>query len=38
MPHHPYLFLIAAKVLNQMVATEMEIGRIKGIELPFKNR
>jgi hypothetical protein len=37
-PVAPYLFIIAAKVLNIMVMTEMEAGRVKGIELPFSNR
>jgi hypothetical protein len=37
-PVAPYLFLIAAEVLNMMVATKVEQGRVKGIELPFRNR
>jgi hypothetical protein len=37
-PIAPYLFLIAAEVLNIMVSAELETGRIKGIELPFRNR
>jgi hypothetical protein len=37
-PIAPYLFLIVAEVLNTMVAAEVETGRLKGIELPFRNR
>jgi hypothetical protein len=37
-PVAPYLFIIAAEVLNIMVMAEMEAGRVKGIELPFGNR
>ena len=31
-PVAPYLFLITTKVLNIMVALEMEEGRVKGIK------
>jgi exonuclease III len=37
-PVAPYLFIIAAEVLNIMVMAEMVAGRVKGIELPFGNR
>ena len=30
-----YMFLIISKVLNRMVAKELQQGRVKGIQLPF---
>jgi hypothetical protein len=37
-PIAPYLFLIAAEVLNNMVMDELAVGRVKGIRLPMENR
>jgi hypothetical protein len=33
----PYIFLIAAEVMNAMVKVEVETGRVKGIKLPIEN-
>jgi hypothetical protein len=37
-PVAPYLFLIAAEVLNSMVTAELATGRIKGIRLLIGDR
>jgi hypothetical protein len=37
-PIAPYLFLLAAKVLNRMVNIELQEGRVKGISLPVEER
>jgi hypothetical protein len=37
-PLAPYLFIIAAEVLNMMVKAEVVSGHVKGIELPCGNR
>ena len=31
----PYLFLLAAKIMNAMVKKEVTAGTVKGIQLPF---
>ena len=36
-PLAPYLFLIAAEVMNAMVKVEVEVGRVKGIKLPSED-
>ena len=34
----PYLFFIVAEVLNAMVTREMELRKVRGIQLPFLNK